>query len=112
MMQESFWSCIEMGRMLAEAKEKLTRREFGVLLDEMLPFVQDMDVLGMMRVGTHPVLGDRRRMYEIPPSPRIVIILSALTERQALTAIRRGWIHPAMLIADAEALVKRMKRRN
>ena len=103
--QKGVESILETGRLLIEAKDRLSHGEFGDMIQLKLPFSRST-AFRLMAIAEHPVISNVAHAQHLPPSwmtlyeltklPNEVIIdalkqkaITAGTERKDVTAIRQ-----------------------
>lgn len=101
--RKSIDSIIQTGRDLADAKEELPHGQFGLMVENDLPF-GDRTARQLMTVATHPAIANRTTTSDLPPSWTVLSELSKLSEADFLDAESRGLIGPDTNVRTARAV--------
>ena len=84
---------MEVGGLLAQAKEALAHGEFLKMVGEELPF-KERAALYLIAVSSHPVISNRHHGADLPSFWRTLGVLAQLSESQFLQQLEAGAIHP------------------
>lgn len=105
------WRCavesiIETGSRLIEAKGALKHGEFEIMVRNELPF-SESTARKLMRIASHPIIGNRAHVNDFPASWGTLYELSKLTPEDLEHAIEHGVVNSKMERKDAIALTGR-----
>jgi hypothetical protein len=99
---------IETGRLLQEAKEALDHGEFGLMVDEKLPFGRRTAQM-LMQIANYPIIANANHASHLPASWTVLHALTELPDRELEQMLADGRINAETARRDVKEIAARIR---